>query len=361
VSHSFQDIGRLVPYSIDDWLAYQAAGYRVVMNGFWLEGGTPTFDYQPLYRWMTGLLHLVFGDSSVGETYADAAWLLCGALLAFSLVKARHSYRAAMVAASATLATFTLGTIWYFVGRGLSEIAAAGLVFVTAFCLLRARLGSVFWSAAAGVAASVMFYTRLNHVILAVALLGLLLPLRSSSRLSDVARHARTVRVRAAAVYLSIVAAAVAAFAARTWWFTGVFSLFYGTSLKNNDTGLRVTTLGSVEVWRRVTHSLGALLWMNEPAHPDPRGLVVVLGVAAALGAALQIRRLTAVPPGIVLAIAGGVASAFFVHTHNYPGRMTIHLVPFAAAALTIAIGAMLPARGGRRAHREAPGAMEAR
>ena len=29
--------------------------------------------------------------------------------------------------------------------------------------------------------------------------------------------------------------------------------------------------------------------------------------------------------------------SAFFVHTHNYPGRMTIHLVPFAAALAVIA------------------------
>jgi len=29
--------------------------------------------------------------------------------------------------------------------------------------------------------------------------------------------------------------------------------------------------------------------------------------------------------------------SALFVHTHNYPGRMTIHLVPFTAALAVIA------------------------
>ena len=49
----------------------------------WLEGGSKMFDYQALYRWISGALHLVFGDSSVGETYVDASCLLAGSLLAF--------------------------------------------------------------------------------------------------------------------------------------------------------------------------------------------------------------------------------------------------------------------------------------
>ena len=44
---------------------------------------SPTFWFQPLYRWIAGLLHLVFGDSSVGEYYWDGACLLTGALAAF--------------------------------------------------------------------------------------------------------------------------------------------------------------------------------------------------------------------------------------------------------------------------------------
>src|SRR5262249_42487799 len=159
---------------------------------------------------------------------------------------------------------FTVGTIWYFVGRGLSEIAAAGFAFLTAFVLLRARLGSLAWSAAAGVLATLMFYTRLNHLALAAAFPALLLPLRASSRIDQLGRPLRTIRLRAAAAYGGIFAVGVAAFAARTWWYTGVFSVLYGTSLKNNDTGLRVSTLASGEVWRRVGHSLAALLWMNE-------------------------------------------------------------------------------------------------
>jgi hypothetical protein len=357
VTHSFGDIGRFVPYSVDDWLAYQAAGYRIFMNGYWLEAGTKTFDYQALYRWIAGALHLVFGDSSVGETYLDAACLLSGALLAFALVKPRCGYRAALFAASATLATFTLGTIWYFVGRGLSETAASGCAFLAAFFLLRARLGRMSAAAAAGVCAGLAFYARLNHLVFVVALAALLLPLSTATQATAVVRRLPPLRVRALGVYLATIAAMVAAFMTRTWWYTGAFSLLYGTSLKNNDTGLRLATLGSAEVWRAVTHSLAALVWMNEPAHLDPRALVVVGGAVAAAAAALQVPRVRTVPASIVCAIGGAIASAFFVHTHNYPGRMTIHLVPFASAALTIAVlsvTAALPVRTKRTAFRHA-------
>ena len=161
---AFSQIGRFTAYSGDDWLAYQVAGYRIFMHGYWLEGGSKAFDYQPLYRWISGGLHLMFGDSSVGETYLDAASLLAGALLAFHLTKAVAGYRAGMLAAAGTLATFTIGTTWYFVGRGLSEIAAAGCAFLAMSFLLRARLGRASTAIAAGTR-GVDVHTRLNYLI----------------------------------------------------------------------------------------------------------------------------------------------------------------------------------------------------
>src|SRR5882672_4691684 len=144
------------------------------MSGFWLEGGSRVFDYQPLYRWMSGALHLVFGDSSVGETYWDAICLLLGASVAFVLVDRAAGFRWAVAAAVGTLATFWLGTIWYFIGRGLSEVAAAGWGFVAALLLLRNRPANVRLAVLAGVFAALMFYTRLNHLLFAVFLLALL-------------------------------------------------------------------------------------------------------------------------------------------------------------------------------------------
>jgi hypothetical protein len=239
----------------------------------------------------------------------------------FVLVKRVAGFRWAVAAATGTLATFWLGTIWYFVGRGLSEIAAAGWGFMAALLLLRNRTADVRLAMAAGVFAVLMFYTRLNHLLFAVFLLALL----------------ACFELRPALAYLGTFAAGVALFATRTWWYTGVFSILYGTSLKINDTGLRLTTIASPEVWRTIWHSLRALVWMNEPPSPDPRAILVVAGVLLSVGALLQIPRLKRLPMSVALVTLGACISSLLVHTHNYPGRMSIHLAPFAVAMVATA------------------------
>jgi len=116
-----------------------------------------------------------------------------------------------------------------------------------------------------------------------------------------------------------------------------VFSLLYGTSLKNNDTGLPLSTMLSIAPWQKVAHSLSALVWMNEPPRPDPRALLVAGGVLVAVAALCQLPRLRDVPAAIVIIIFGSSLSSFLVHTHGYPGRMSIHLIPFAVSASVIA------------------------
>jgi hypothetical protein len=340
-------IGHLSVYSWDDWLAYQVAGSRIYMHGFWLEGGSPTFDYQALYRWISGALHVVFGDSSVGETYLDASCLLAGSLLAFSLVRPAGGFRAALVACAGTLATFTLGTPWYFVGRGLSEIVAAGLAFAAAFFLMRARLGRLRLAVGAGALAVLTFYARQNHLLFALSLAVLLLPLSASMRPGSLVRGLSIVRWTSAAAYAAVLAAGVALFAARTWWYTGAFSLLYGTSLRNNDTGLRLSTVLSLAPWQKIAHSLSALVWMNEPPRPDPRALLVAGGAAVAVAALCQVPRLREIPAAVVIVIVGSTLSSFLAHTHGYPGRMSIHLIPFAVTAAVItAIKIARPNRG---------------
>src|SRR5262249_36087756 len=192
-------VGHVTAYSWDDWLAYQLAAARIYMHGYWLEAGTKTFDYQALYRWINGALHLVFGDSSVGETFLDASCLLAGALLAYAVVRPLAGFRAALLACAGTLATFMLGTPWYFVGRGLSEIAAAGLAFAPAFLLLRSRLGRVTTAAGAGLLAVLTFYARVNHLLFAISLLALLLPLHVATEPRAMLDGIRRVRMSAAA------------------------------------------------------------------------------------------------------------------------------------------------------------------
>jgi hypothetical protein len=337
-ARSLTQIGHVTAYSVDDWLAYQVAGYRIYMNGFWLEAGSKAFDYQPLYRWISGALHLIFGDSSVGEAYWDAFCLLGGGMLAFSIVAPLAGFRLAVVAASTTLVLFGIGTIWYFVGRGLSEVSAAGFAFAASLCLLSGRSDRSV-AAAAGLLAALMFYARLNHLIFGVVLVMLLLPIGLASAWRQVSGFPWRNIAGPAAAYLATFAVGVALFALRTWWYTGVFSVLFGTSLKNNDIGLRPSTLASPAVWSRIGHSLSALVWMNEPPHPDIRALVVLVGVVLSVLALLQVPRIKELPLSLAWVVVGSAASSLLTHTHNYPGRMSIHLVPFAVAMTIAALG----------------------
>jgi O-antigen/teichoic acid export membrane protein len=75
---------------------------------------------------------------------------------------------------------------------------------------------------------------------------------------------------------------------------------------------------------------------MNEPPSPDPRAILVVAGVLLSVLALLQVPRFNTLPVSIAVVTVGATLSTFFAHTHAYPGRMSIHLVPF-AIAMTIA------------------------
>jgi hypothetical protein len=329
--------GRFSVYSTDDWLAYQVAGYRIFINGFWLEAGSLTFDYQPLYRWITGALHLVFGDSSIGEVYWDAACLLIGALLAFQIVRMTAGFRAGLVAAALTLSTFTLGTPWHFFGRGLSEISAAGFAFAAMWFLLRSRLGAMRWVAAGAAMAVLMFLSRLNHLLWVAFLPAMLLPLRTPMTWPAVGSAVSRMRRSAVAVAVSVFAAAVLLFMTRTWYYTGDFSLFFGTSLRHNDTGLRPWTLFDAAAWQKVWHSLQSFGWMNEPPQPDLRALVMVCGMLIGVAALLQVPIARRMPAALVITAAGSVIGAFFAHAHGYPGRFSIHAVPLASAMTVLA------------------------
>ncbi|HET9831381.1 MAG TPA: hypothetical protein VFP91_06720, partial [Vicinamibacterales bacterium] len=102
--------------------------------------------------------------------------------------------------------------------------------------------------------------------------------------------------------------------------------------LKNNDTGLRLSTLFNGAVWARVWHGMRALAWMNEPPAFDPRAALVVAGLLLSVGVLIQLPRLNRLPTSIAIVTLGACVSTLFAHTHNYPGRMSIHLVPFAIA-----------------------------
>src|SRR5262249_53230488 len=228
-------VGRFILYEFgNDYWMYQRYGYRIVMQGYWLEGGSPLFYFQPLYRWITGLLHLVFGDSSVGERFWDGMCLLAGALLSFRIVRASAGVRWGIIAAVLALSVFALGTARYLMGFGLSEISSAGLLSMAVLSAIRSRAPHARgWAIAAGVLATLAVYTRLNNGIMSVGVacfaLSLSVPARALAApwRSQVWRRVSWWTV--AGVWGGI-ACGLIFFAWRTWHYTGVFSVFHGTS-----------------------------------------------------------------------------------------------------------------------------------
>ena len=324
VARAWGQIGRVTLYSLDDdWHFYQVAGYRIVMNGYWLQGGSPTFYVQPLYRWVVGVLHLVFGDSSVGESYLDAVCLLAAALLVMHIVRHVAGYRWGIVAGGLTLATFTVSSIWYLIGRGLAEITALGMMSAAAVLLMRARRGRVRAAVAAGVFATAMFYTRLNHMLITGFLLVWMMPLRTGSQWREILTAVQRIRVWPVVAYVGVVAIGLIAFAARMWWYTGHLSVVYGTSYTVQQTGF---------AWNRIAESLAAQLSMREPPALDARAILVVSGVLLAVLALAQVPVVSRLPAALAMMTVGTVAGSVIAHTHEYPGRMSVHVVPFAVA-----------------------------
>ena len=103
----------------DDQWTFQRAAYRIYLQGYWLEGGEPTFWFQPGYRWIAGALHMLFGDSSLGEFHWDSICLLIMALFAHEIVARAAGYKWGLVAAATVLTLVMQGPPWIYWGVGL--------------------------------------------------------------------------------------------------------------------------------------------------------------------------------------------------------------------------------------------------
>ena len=320
-------IGRFTLYTAgDDFWTFQRYAYRIVMQGYWLEGGSVTFWFQPLYRWIVGVLHLVFGDSSVGEAYWDGACVLLMAVFAFHGAKMFGGFRLGIAAAVMTLTVFTLGTTWVELGRGLSEISSAGLMSLAALVALRSRHRAWRPAIAAGLLGTLAFYTRLNNLPMALALVVWGLPVRQPVRtiVRPAALAMRTSWPTVAGVALTL-CAGLLLFAWRTWHYTGVFSVFYGTQryyLALWQPGMSFgTALG------RMADSVLVVLTMNDPVRFDPYALPLLLGAGVSVLAMLGVPRLRNLPLGPVSMCLAGLSGALVSRGSAYAGRFSIHVI----------------------------------
>lgn len=338
-------IGRFTLYTWgDDWWSFQRFAYRIVLQGYWLEGGSPTFWFQPLYRWIAGLLHAVFGDSSVGETYWDAACLLTGSLFAFRIVRQHAGWRWGVIAAVATLSVFILSHERVFLGLGLGEISSAGLVYLAAFFAMRSRHRALRFAMIAGVIGTLGFYTRLNNLPMAIGAAAFALPagLPAAAWVRPWTWWQR-VEWRAAATVTAMIAVGIVLFAWRTWHYTGVFSVFYGTS--RDHLAIWRSGMSFRDVLEGAASSIVMVLSLNDPARYDPYAIPVLGGAAVALLSLAGVPRLRSLPLSLVLFFFSAVVGALVARGTAYSGRFSLHVIPV-TCALSVAALASLVKRG---------------
>jgi hypothetical protein len=336
-------IGRFSTYAGgDDMWMFQRFAYRIYLQGYWLQGGELTFWFQPFYRWIAGALHMVFGDSSMGEFWWDAVCLLASALFAHQVVAAANGFRWGLAAAVLCLTIVMQGPTSMFVGIGLSDIASAGFIYLAALVISSARLrGDVALSTAigAGALAAIGFYTRLNNLPMAAAVAAFALPLTMPSdgwwRLST---WWPRIAWKAVLGVAGMIALAMLFFTWRTYHYTGVFSFFHGTTWGNHALWQAGHTVSQNVA--AMTSSLMMVLTFNDPPRFAWYAVPLLAGALVAVGALAGIKVLRAAPLPLVLFFLVACSGALAARGVAYAGRFSVHLLGAGCALTVCAIAA---------------------
>jgi len=332
VALGLSQVGRVTLYSSgDDWWMFQRYAYRIYLQGYWLEGGQATFWFQPLYRWIAGALHLVFGDSSVGELWWDAACAAVGAFFTFEITRRIAGFRWAITFAAITLTIFTLGPAWYLFGRGLSELSSMGLIYAGALAASRARRGSLPAAFTTAICCGLAFYTRLNNLPMVLAISAFAFP--TAQPVIDVWKPRAWLRRASRPTIAAVVGGSMLAmwlFTWRTWYYTGAIDMLYGTQAADRAVWKPEHSL--LEGLGEVMGSLLMVISMNDPPVFDVRALPIAGGIACALAGIIGVGPLRRLPLNASVLLLSGLTGAVVARGSAYPGRFSLHIIPAAVA-----------------------------
>jgi hypothetical protein len=325
----------------DDFWWFQLAAYRIYMEGFWLQGGELAFWYQPFYRWIAGALHMLFGQSHVGENYWDAMGVLVIALFSFDAVCRVRGFRWGVAAGVLALAAFVSGPGYIFIGRGLSEISSAAFIYLAALLVIKAReQQSIRLVLIAGLFAVLGVWTRLNNMPAALGMAVFAWPLTEPSATvwKPKAWFANT-WYPPLVVIPAAIALGMTLFAWRTWYYTGVFSIFHGTQAAT--LALWKSGMPAGEVVRGMLDSVMMVATTTDPPAYHNGALPIMAGALLSLAALIGVGWLGRLPLPLVGFTLAAFSSALVARGTAYPGRFSIHVIGATVAVAVCATAAM--------------------
>ena len=322
---------------------FSATPIASTCSRYWLEGGELTFWFQPFYRWIAGALHMIFGDSSMGEFWWDAICVMASALFAHLVVSAAHGFRWGLAAAVLCLTIVMQGPAWIFIGIGLSDIASAGFIYFAALCRLGAASGDIPIATAigAGVLASIGFYTRLNNLPMAFAAsafgLSLVVTARGWWRPKTWWPH---VSWSALAGVAGVIVTAMTLFTIRTYHYTGVFSMLHGTTWGNHVLYRPGQPIGDAAAG--MLSSLMMVLTFNDPPRFAIYALPLLIGALVALAAMVNVKLFRDVPLALAAFFLVTCSGALAARGVAYAGRFSVHLLGAGCALTVCAIASLV-------------------
>jgi hypothetical protein len=235
-----------------------------------------------------------------------------------------------------SLAVFAAGPGFIFIGHGLSEISSAGFIYLGALCALRSRHGARRPAVMAGICAVLATWTRLNNLPMAAAIAVFAWPIREpASTLRQPRRWLTHLAPPTVAIVAACLALGLALFAARTWYYTGQFSVLHGTQ------GI------ARRVWQpdmSVSQGLAAMydsvlmvLTTTDPPEVHNGAVPVILGVVLAIVALSGVTLPGSLPLPLVLFCLSSLVGALVARGSAYPGRFSIHIIAAATAVFMCA------------------------
>ena len=327
----------------NDWWTFQIAAYRIYMEGYWLEAGEPTFWYQPFYRWIAGALHMVFGHSQVGENYWDALAILVMALFSFEAVRTVRGFTWGCAAGVLALVAMVSGPGYIFIGRGLSEISSAAFIYLAAIVLICARDRRTMRPVVvAGCLAILGVWTRLNNLPMALAIVVFAWPLSEPASMVWRPRSwLSRVWVAPVIVVPALIALGMVLFALRTWYYTGVFSIFYGTQAGTLAVWRSGMTFGNVA--RNMIDSVMMVATTTDPPAYHNGALPILAGAALSVAALSGLGVVGRLPFALIAFTLGAFSSALVARGNAYPGRFSIHVIGATVAVVMCALAELAP------------------
>jgi hypothetical protein len=312
-----------------DPLTYQRFARYIALRGDWLQfEQNPVFTYQPLYRYVVSILHLVFGQSSLAQRLMDV-WSVVGAASLMAVLLRRWGLDLIWCVAAPGLYLWHLlnDRFLFLIGSGLQEYLAMLPMMLAAWAMgdRKGHSPAVWWAGVFGLTA---LWLRQDHVLgLAAIVLLAYPPIRGDwseawrGLVKTVVKNWRWM-----VAYFSFLLGGLLLVAFRNWLGGGEFVLTKSANLAYLRSG------GWEETWQSVSLLLNA----NEKT-VGLGGKLIWAGVVAGLaGLSLRFGPIKRYPLEISLLLLAIIAPYFYVKVIAYPPRFSVHLLPWATMSLIL-------------------------